>query len=137
MGLQEDLATKHVANIGYALKRFSAGIDRDMESVEKDLKKLSQMSVQSLQKIEDQRKRELEHWKELGEVGRQNRPSQLLKAATKDTMNAGSDGSHNVKRMINRQNSRGSRITSSFTGGVAWLRGSRVSSSTRSVYAER
>lgn len=124
--LQEDLATKHVANIGYALKRFSASIDRDMESVETDLKCLSETATQSLEKIEEQRARELEKWQQIAETGYQARPSQQL---TSHAMHARSNSnlmpSEEVKT-LSRQSSRGSRgskMTPSFRGGVIWLKG--------------
>merc|ERR1712232_691099 len=79
--LQEALETKHVANIGYALKRLSASIDRDIEAVEEAMATIKLKQDDVLMRVYRQRERDSAAWVGFakGEV-----PSEL--AAARESM---------------------------------------------------
>jgi hypothetical protein len=60
--LQEGLATKHVATIGYSLKRFSLQAEQDMTCLEEGAEKLQEQAQELRQRIQAQQNLYREEW---------------------------------------------------------------------------
>lgn len=86
--LQEGLATKHVANIGYALKRFSTNVDREIEGLQEGLKGLGEQQDEVLKRILVQQRLDQKQWAEFVKRNEEREKAGSGSVAADDRMRA-------------------------------------------------
>merc|ERR1711979_115137 len=60
--LQEGLATKHVANVGYSLKRFNVKIDNSMGNLELSIDRLAKQQEEMFRRVLTQQEQYQAQW---------------------------------------------------------------------------
>lgn len=95
--LQESLAMKHVANVGYGLKRFTMRIDSDMGEMEADIERSADVKQALLERTMDRAARSRERWSlffvDSKTEGRAESPSGPTRKSTKDVSSPAGGGS--------------------------------------------